>query len=123
MKERSTGSRRLLNIPRNLSILSCILSLSLVCGCAQPSTEQSGSSGSAKSADPALLALHPDSTEAGKPFNVQSSGLAGLAVTTKGAKNTSVIVFAGQSLATVFGGEALLTTEVPPALYAKQGKY
>ena len=74
-------------------------------------------------AGPALVTLHPDNTITGKAFNVQKNGAAGLAVTTRDAKNTSTIFFAGQRLDTVYGGPELLTTEVPAALYAKPGHY
>ena len=70
-----------------------------------------------------LIALHPDETTAGQPFNRQPSGESALAVTCEGATNTTAIIFSGEKIATVYGGPTLLTAEVPSRLYAKAGKY
>lgn len=70
-----------------------------------------------------LIELHPEGAVAGQMFNVQPSGASAVAATTKGAMNTTSIVFAGEKLNTVFGSEILLTAEVPPRLYGKPGRY
>jgi len=73
--------------------------------------------------DPELVKLHPDATFAGQAFNRQPGGTSAIAVNTRNAKNTTVIVFAGQPLDTVFGGDSLLSAVVPSTLYAKPGRY
>lgn len=70
-----------------------------------------------------LVALAPDSTTAGKAFNRQPNGASALAVTCQAATNTTVIIFAGEKLSTVFGSPALLSAEVPGRLISKAGSY
>src|ERR1017187_4688986 len=70
-----------------------------------------------------LVALHPDETPAGQPFNRQPSGESALAVTCEGATNTTAIIFSGEKIPTVYGGPTLLSAEIPSRLYAKAGKY
>ena len=115
-----------------MNSISCVsyVSLSVVLlfltACGQP-TQKPAESPAVTTSQSAqqvkLISLHPDETAAGVVFNIQKDGGAGLAVKTEGARNTTAIVFAGQRLDTVFGGETLLSTEVPAALYSKPGKY
>ncbi len=76
-----------------------------------------------KADPPAIVSLHPDGTTAGKVFNSQVDGASAIAVTCKGAMNTTAIVFAGEKLPMVYGGPTLLTAKVPGRLYSKAGHY
>lgn len=106
--------------------ISLFLLAALAINCRQAASAPSAQQGPAQVKEPSptkLLSLHPDGTAAGKAFNVQKSGNAGLAVKTSGATPTTVIIFGGEGLVTVFGGHSLLTAEVPRRLYAKPGRY
>ena len=70
-----------------------------------------------------IVGLYPDATSASKPFNTQADGTAAIAVACKGATKTTVIVFAGEKLMTVYGGPTFLTGKVPSRLYSKPGEY
>jgi hypothetical protein len=71
----------------------------------------------------AIIALHPDATAAGQAFNAQPDGTSAIAVSCKGATKTTLIVFDGEKLPTVYGGPTLLTARVPSRLYSKSGRH
>ncbi len=65
---------------------------------------------------PTIAALHPDSSPAGRPFNVQRNGQAALAVTGSGFLPGAKIVFGGVELETVFSARDRLGAFVPGVL-------
>ncbi len=71
----------------------------------------------------ALVRLGIDRTSPGEPFNVQPGGDAALWIECVGATLSTVIVFDGVQLDTVFESPRLVTAIVPPSLYAREGRY
>ena len=100
-----------------------LIGLLVACGKATPEKAVSDSTAPSSAEPPVVVAVHPDGTDAGKKFNVQASGTSAIAITCQHATNHATIVFAGERLATVYGGPNLLTAEVDVGLFAKAGSY
>ena len=100
-----------------------VLAAMLGCGGRATTGDAKPSESATEVTAPRLVALHPDETTAGQPFNRQPSGEAALAITCEGATTTTAIIFSGEKIPTVYGGPTLLSAEIPSRLYAKAGKY
>ncbi len=110
----------------HVAIVGLLAGYLMFCGCTQkrpPQQESNSTQTDVRSVGPTLIKLYPDETIAGHAFNRQANGSSALAAATQNAKNNTAIIFDGQRLETVFGGESLLTAVVPPALYARPGKH
>jgi hypothetical protein len=67
--------------------------------------------------------LSPEMVTVGEGFNVQADGLSALAVRVRNATRSSVIMFDGTPLDTVFASSGLLTAKVPAGLVSAPGRY
>jgi hypothetical protein len=72
---------------------------------------------------PAIEKLYPSETSAGNGFNVQPNGLAAIGTVCRNASRTTVIVWQGTELNSVYAGPSLLTALVPGRLYKNPGRY
>jgi hypothetical protein len=72
---------------------------------------------------PVIEKLYPSETRAGVGFNVQSNGSAAIGVGCRNASRASVVVWAGTTLNSAYGGPDAVTAEVPSRLFAKPGHY
>lgn len=70
-----------------------------------------------------LVRLMPGETRAGQGFNLQVGGASGLVIICDGARASTVVVFDGTPLDTAYGGQRLLTVELPPDRYVQTGRY
>ena len=71
---------------------------------------------------PAINTLHPDTTAAGKGFNVQSTGVSAMGMTGANFLPGAKIYFDSTPLDTSFGDVDKLGAVVPKELFAKPGK-
>ena len=67
--------------------------------------------------------LYPGTTTAGQAFNKQPDGASAIAVGCRGATRSTVIVFAGEKLPTVYGSPTSVSAKVPGRFYSKSGSY
>ena len=72
---------------------------------------------------PVLLKLHPESTEPGRGFQVQSNGLSALSLECRGVREGAAVVMNGHVLTTTYGSSTHLTALVPESLLARRGTY
>jgi hypothetical protein len=72
---------------------------------------------------PIIEKLYPGETLAGRAFNVQSNGQAAFGVACHNASSSTVILWAGTQLVSVYGGPNAMSAEVPRRLYEKPGHY
>ncbi len=71
---------------------------------------------------PEIRSIHPDTTVAGKGFNVQPNGISAMGMTGANFLPGAKILFNGKELETSFGGLDQLAVIVPPTEFAKPGK-
>lgn len=71
---------------------------------------------------PVINTMHPDTTQAGKGFNVQPNGVSALGMTGANFLPGAVIQFNDKALDTSFGDTDKLGAVVPNDLFAKAGK-
>ncbi len=71
---------------------------------------------------PEIKALFPETTQAGKGFNVQANGVVALGMTGANFLPGAKILFGKTELETNFGDTDKLGAVVPPDLFAKAGK-
>ena len=71
---------------------------------------------------PEIRSIHPDTTVAGKGFNVQPNGISAMGMTGANFLPGAKILFNGKELETSFGGQDQLAVIVPPTEFAKPGK-
>ena len=71
---------------------------------------------------PEIRSIHPDTTVAGKGFNVQPNGISAMGMTGANFLPGAKILFNGKELETSFGGQDQLGVIVPPTEFAKPGK-
>jgi asparagine synthase (glutamine-hydrolysing) len=69
------------------------------------------------------IRLIPGGTPAGRPFNLQPSGMSALAVECRDARPESIVVFGETLLRTTYGSPTLLTALVPGELYRRPGAF
>lgn len=79
--------------------------------------------GCQKAAAPALKEIGPSQTKAGVTFNAQADGSAAMWYKTENATKETVIMWGDKQVRTDFHNPGVLTSPVPPELYAKPGKY
>jgi len=72
---------------------------------------------------PEIKSIHPDTTPAVKGFNVQATGGSAMGVAGSNFLPGSKILIDGKELITNFGNIDALGAIVPPAVYAKPGKF
>lgn len=72
---------------------------------------------------PSIKSLHPDTTAAGKPFNVQPSGIAAMGVVGANFLPGAKLIIDGKEMETSFGKTDQLAVVVKPEAFAKAGKY
>ena len=72
---------------------------------------------------PVIEKLYPAETTAGIGFNMQPNGSAAIEVGARNASRSTVIVWAGKELSTVYGGATTISAEVPAQLYSRPGHY
>ena len=72
---------------------------------------------------PIIEKLYPGETLAGRVFNVQSNSVAAIGIACRNASPTSVVLWAGTSLVSAYGGPKFMSAEVPRSLYDKPGRY
>ena len=70
---------------------------------------------------PSIIQLFPDSTTAGKSFNVQANGTSAMGMTGSNFLPSAKILLNGEPLETSFGDIDKLGVTVPPKFFAKQG--
>ena len=71
---------------------------------------------------PEIRTIHPDTTVAGKGFNVQPNGISAMGMTGANFLPGAKILFNGKELETSFGGLDQLGVIVPSTEFAKPGK-
>ena len=71
---------------------------------------------------PEIRSIHPDTTVAGKGFNVQPNGISAMGMTGANFLPGAKILFNGKELETSFGGLDQLGVIVPSTEFAKPGK-
>ena len=71
---------------------------------------------------PEIRSIHPDTTVAGKGFNVQPNGISAMGMTGANFLPGAKILFNGKELETSYGGLDQLAVIVPPTEFAKPGK-
>ena len=71
---------------------------------------------------PEIRTIHPDTTVAGKGFNVQPGGVSAMGMTGANFLPGAKILFNGKELTTSFGGLDQLAAVVPATEFAKPGK-
>ncbi|WP_031499576.1 IPT/TIG domain-containing protein [Bryobacter aggregatus] len=71
---------------------------------------------------PEIRTMHPNTTLAGKGFNVQPNGISALGMTGLNFRPGAKIFFDGKELATSFGNVDQLAAVVPPEFFQKAGK-
>ena len=71
---------------------------------------------------PEIRSIHPDTTVAGKGFNVQPNGISAMGMTGANFLPGAKILFNGKELETSFGGQDQLAVIVPSTEFAKPGK-
>ncbi len=72
---------------------------------------------------PEIKSLHPDTTQAGKAFNVQPNGIAAMGVVGTNFLPGAKVVIDGKEMETSFGNTDQLGAVVTPAAFAKPGKF
>jgi len=72
---------------------------------------------------PAIIALYPRETPAGKPFNTQPGGSAAIAIKCQNATSKTVILWDGDPLVTAFGSPEAVTALVPSKYYSAPGAH
>lgn len=72
---------------------------------------------------PEIKSLHPDTTQAGKGFNVQPNGISAMGVVGMNFLPGAKILIDGKEMETSFGNTDQLGAIVKPAAFAKAGKY
>ena len=71
---------------------------------------------------PEIRSIHPDTTVAGKGFNVQPNGISAMGMTGANFLPGAKILFNGKELETSYGGLDQLAVIVAPTEFAKPGK-
>ena len=79
--------------------------------------------GCGKAAPPALKEIGPTQTKAGVAFNVQADRSAAMWFKTENAAKDTIIIWGDKQIRTDFHNPTVLTSPIPPELYAKPGKY
>lgn len=72
---------------------------------------------------PEIKSLHPETTAAGKGFNVQPNGVSAMGIVGANFLPGATILIDGKPMETSFGNTDQLGAVVTPGAYAKAGKY
>jgi hypothetical protein len=71
---------------------------------------------------PEIRSLHPDTTPAGKPFNVQPNGISAMGIVGINFLPGAKVLINNKEVETTFGNTDQLGAVVPPEAFAKPGK-
>lgn len=72
---------------------------------------------------PEIVSLHPDTTPAGKPFNVQANGVSAMGVVGANFLPGAKVVIDGKEMETSFGKTDQLGAVVATSAFAQPGRY
>ncbi|MFN7543173.1 MAG: hypothetical protein ACK5TN_10310 [Acidobacteriota bacterium] len=71
---------------------------------------------------PEIRSLHPDTTPAAKPFNVQPNGISAMGIVGINFLPGAKVLLNGKEVETTFGNTDQLGAVIPPEAFAKPGK-